>query len=304
MKKLFAAVAAFVISAAAYAASFSGGGLPDPFVMGTDKNCNGSWMCNIGYQDTGGRTVRNLTINTGIRNLVLIIDGQSLMGAEAPTAYTPTNGTAIDNLNPFDGSVYAWADQPLGSTWVSSSVSGSGVGHIGARIADKFISGGQFDRVIIVPIAVGGSLIADHATGALVNNLCAAHKRIVARGFGPQTNVTEGILFGQGEADTVAGTSQANYTTAANTVIANVQACGFSGRFFINTESWSGGTTSANVTNAQAAVVNNTTVFAGGNLDTLNATNRLTDNTHLNDTGMSSAATLIYNAMHASGAPY
>jgi hypothetical protein len=37
--------------------------------------------------------------------------------------------------------------------------------------------------------------------------------------------------------------------------------------------------------------------------DTLNATNRLADNTHLNDTGAAAAALLVYNAMHASGAP-
>lgn len=44
--------------------------------------------------------------------------------------------------------------------------------------------------------------------------------------------------------------------------------------------------------------------WAGANADSLNATNRQTDNTHFNDTGMASLATLIYNAMHASGAPY
>jgi hypothetical protein len=42
---------------------------------------------------------------------------------------------------------------------------------------------------------------------------------------------------------------------------------------------------------------------AGGNLDTIAASGRLSDNTHLNDAGMASAATLIFNAMHARGAP-
>jgi hypothetical protein len=41
-----------------------------------------------------------------------------------------------------------------------------------------------------------------------------------------------------------------------------------------------------------------------GNIDSLNATNRIADNTHLNDTGAAAAATLVYNAMHASGAPF
>ena len=55
---------------------------------------------------------------------------------------------------------------------------------------------------------------------------------------------------------------------------------------------------------AQVALANGTTVFAGGDLDTLNATNRQADNTHFNDTGAAAAATLIWNAMHASGSPY
>jgi hypothetical protein len=36
----------------------------------------------------------------------------------------------------------------------------------------------------------------------------------------------------------------------------------------------------------RAAVVNNPTVFAGSNLDTLGLSDRLGDNMHLNDTGM------------------
>jgi hypothetical protein len=36
----------------------------------------------------------------------------------------------------------------------------------------------------------------------------------------------------------------------------------------------------------------------------LNARGGLSDNTHLNDTGIAAAATLISNAMRASGAPF
>jgi hypothetical protein len=47
--------------------------------------------------------------------------------------------------------------------------------------------------------------------------------------------------------------------------------------------------------------VNGTTVFQSGDIDTLTAASRQGDNVHLNDAGAASAATLIYNAMHASG---
>lgn len=277
----------------------------DPFQVGEYLIGNGSWWNNHGYTDTSAKTRRNQTINTGIKNLILIIAGQSLMGAESPTAYTPTNSTAIDQLNIYDGAVYAMSDPPLGSTYVLSSLSGSGAGSIGGRVADQFVSASVFARVVLVPVAVGASLVAQWGTGgALSTRICVALARLNAIGFTAQTNVTVGILWGQGEADNTAGTSQANYTTSLNQVIANAQSCGFSGRFFVNKETWSGGAVLSGVQTAQAAVVNSSTVWAGANMDSLTATSRLTDNTHLNDAGMASAATLIYNAMVASGAPY
>lgn len=62
--------------------------------------------------------------------------------------------------------------------------------------------------------------------------------------------------------------------------------------------------TSATIQAAQAAVVDNVVTFQSGNIDTLTTGNRQTDGTHLNDAGAAGAATLIYNAMRASGAPF
>jgi hypothetical protein len=278
--------------------------LPDPFKMGEYNGCSGPWNCNTGYADTGAKTLRNQTINTGIRNLVLIMAGQSLREAVAPTAFTPSNATAIDNLNPYDGAVYAWADPPLGSAYANNSIAGSGVGHIGGRIADSLIANSRFDRVILVPIAIGSSSVAQWASGGVLQNrLCAAYKRVVARGFGPQTNVTVAIEWGQGESD--GAMSQANYTANLNSVISNVQACGFSGRFFVAVETWNGTAVVTAIQNAQAAVVNGTTVFASGNIDTIGCGSRLAaDCIHLNDAGMATAAGLIVTAMHASGVPF
>jgi len=115
--------------------------------------------------------------------------------------------------------------------------------------------------------------------------------------------VSFALIWGQGESDALGGTSQAAYTTSLNQVIANAQACGMNGRIFITLESWNAGSTSANVRAAQAAVVTGA-VFQGGDMDTLNATNRQVDNTHLNDAGAPSMATLERNAMHASGPPF
>ena len=288
---------------------FSGVSQSDPFTI-IEQNIYQSpilWQSNHGYTDTGGKTVRNAAINTGVKNLVLIIDGQSLMGAGTPTAYTVTNSGAIDNFNFYDGSNYVYSDPPLGSTWAYLALGGSlptpSPGSLGGRIADKFITNGVFARVIVVPIAVGGTAIATHATGRLTDRIGVAIKRLASIGITPATtNVTFAILWGQGEGDS--GTSTPAYTSALQTVRANAVAAGFSGRFFVNKETWVGGVVTPAVQAAQTGVVDNSTFWAGADMDSLNATNRIADNTHLNDTGAAAAATLIYNAMHASGAPF
>jgi hypothetical protein len=130
--------------------------------------------------------------------------------------------------------------------------------------------------------------------------------RLSARGFTAQSNVTVAIEWGQGETDTTLATSQSAYQTALSTVISNVRNCSinpFTGRFFVATETYVTGSTSSAVQAAQAAVIDNSTVFASGNLDTIGSGSRF-DNLHFNDAGAASAATLIYNAMHASGAPF
>jgi hypothetical protein len=81
-------------------------------------------------------------------------------------------------------------------------------------------------------------------------------------------------------------------------------ATGFNGRAFINQQTWLAGVTNSGVRAAQAAVAIGSNIFLGANADSLNAANRQADNTHFNDTGMAALATLIYNAMHATGAPF
>ena len=75
-------------------------------------------------------------------------------------------------------------------------------------------------------------------------------------------------------------------------------------RWFVARETWISGTVSATIATAQLSLVNNTQIFSAGNMDTIDATGRQSDNTHLTATGQANAASLTYNAMHASGAPF
>lgn len=269
------------------------------------------WQSNRGYTDTSAKTYRFNAINTGVKNLVLIVAGQSNGAAEAPTAYTVSNSTVVDNFNIYDGGMYVYTDPPLGSTWAYLAFGGSGntcgtlqsCGSIGGRIADKFITNAIFDRVIVVPLAVGGSNIAQHdTTGPLYDRICVAMRRLAAKGIAPVTNVTFAIVWLQGESDN--GTTSVAYQAALNNVQSRAVACGFSGRFFVNKQTWVSGSVNATIQGAQTGIIDNVKFWAGADADSLNATNRIADNIHFNDTGIASLATLMYNAMHASGAPF
>lgn len=274
---------------------------PDPFVFGTVKR-NDSFDNNQGYCVVGSKSSRSLTINGGVRNLVLITAGQSNMASAAPSTFSPSNGTVIDNFNVFNGLNYAAADPLLGSTFHNGLGNGGGVS---LRVADLLITNGKFDRVIIVPIAIGGTGIADHRIGGkLYGNIAATMARLASRGITPgMTGVTFAYVWGQGESDNGA-TSQVTYTAGMNEVLAALFATGFNGRAFVNKQTYISGAQDNNVRAAQVAVVNGTTIFAGADADALTGANRQADSTHFSDAGMSAFATAIYNAMHATGAPY
>lgn len=218
------------------------------------------------------------------------------------SVYSAANDSKIDVLNVYDGAIYNMGSDAL--VGCDRFQGDSRKGNLIPRVADTLITNGKFDRVILVPLAISGTSANDWANGVLSNRIPVAMARLSARGITTSsTGVTFCIEWGLGETDNIIGTSQANFQTWTTTVRTNAVAAGFSGRFFVPQETWNAGSTSATIRAAQAALVDNTNFFSGGDLDTLNNASRQ-DTTHFSDAGAASAATLIYNAMHASGAPY
>jgi hypothetical protein len=230
--------------------------------------------------------------------------GQSNNESEAPSAYTATNASAIDDFNAYDGAIYAAAEPHLGTNYNST-----GLGLMDYRVADTLITNNKFDRVILVPMAIGGTNILQWSNGGVIQNLpCTAMARLAARSITPATtNVTFAVDWGQGEAEVSLSTSQSTYQTALTQIATNLSSCGFSGRMFVNTETWGGGSTYAPVQAAQGAIAGttagNVAIKAGANLDSLNNSNRV-DTTHFNDTGSAAGAALKISAWAASGAPF
>lgn len=265
-------------------------------------------------QDTKGKTLTSQTVNTGIRNLVMIVIGQSLCEGIVTSAYTPTNTTALDNLNNADGAIYRAADPLLGTTYsIAAGVPYSGPGNPYLRVADTLVTNGKFDRVILVPLCIGATLVSDWAPGGkFSNNFQVAMNRLADKGIVAGTNVTFVGIWAQGTTDAVNGTSQSAYTTSLNAFIAASRTSGFAALWFVNTESWTGAAVVTAIQNAQVAVINHGSgIWAGANQDTLTGTacsgvacRIAKDNLHWSDAGSASLAAAVVTALGLSGAPF
>lgn len=276
------------------------GGAPDPHRLAPVPSTLGSMNHN-----TNAVSLRaTQTLSAAVRNLVIIAAGQSNISNVATSTYSPTNGTALDNFNVRDGALYAAADPLIGC---SNAIS---IGNPMLRLADDFATS-LFDRVVIASIAVNGTTVADWESGFCSDRLPVTIKRLAARGIVDGVNVTLAVLWGQGESDTLAGTTQTPYTNSLNAVIAASRTAGFSGLWFVAGQTYVNGTTSAGIKAAQAAVVNHgSNVWAGPDADALignacaGVACRQGDNIHFSNAGSTSYAAAWKTAMALYGAPF
>lgn len=276
---------------------------PDPYLIQPIPSPNG-----LANQNTKAVSLRSQTVDPIKKNLIIIGPGQSNIGNVAPSAYSPANPSSLDQLNVYDGAIYAAADPALGNTSL-----GANVGYPLLRLADAYVSSGKFDRVILVPIAVNGTLVSDWETGFCAQRIIVAIRRLAQRGIVEGgSGVTIAVYWAQGESDNTAGTSQSAYTNSLNNVIAASRAAGLAtSRWFVAVETYIDGSSSAAIQAAQAAVVNHgANVWAGPNNDVLIGSVcsgqpcRRPDLTHWTDDGSASTASAGQTAMALSGAPF
>lgn len=305
----FAAALALFLPLSGSFGQSRGGSSNDPMVLNENYRNDPTPLNNAGNNATSGHVCRtdaggipcNATVNPAQKTLILIVMGDSQRASVGPSSYTPTNASAIDNFNIYDGALYANLDPLLGQTQ-----STLGPGSIGPRLADLLITNGAFNRVILVPTGVGGSTSPMFdAGGVLYSRGCVAMKRLASRGITPATTgVTFAAIWFMGENDTA--TTSAAYRTALQHQTAYMQSCGFSGRVFMpNTETILSNTTNATIQGAQTALIDGVTYFGWGNMDSLTGgTNRQADGTHLTAVGQASTASAAYTGMHATGAPF
>lgn len=113
----------------------------------------------IGFSDTRGRIEIPCASLRGGRTMVALAFGQSNAGNHGETLYRPAKPV----YNYYRGRCYEAADPLLGPT--------GDAGTVWTRLADRCIRSGLYDRVLIIPIAVGTTTVSEWAPGGYLNRL-------------------------------------------------------------------------------------------------------------------------------------
>ena len=152
------------------------------------------------------------------RTAVIVVHGQSNAGNYGSTRHTARE--AVDNFDPATGKCFAAADPLLGAD-------GAG-GSFATPLGDILIQAGRYDRVILVPLAVGGASLSvlNNEGAELLTN---AISKLKAAGLTPTH-----LLFQQGEKDAMLTTSAEQYVVQLHQLVKRFRAAGFDAPFYLS----------------------------------------------------------------------
>jgi lysophospholipase L1-like esterase len=246
----------------------TGGSSSDPFSVATASTLGPD------IQNFDGLTLANNVTVAALNPAVILMIGGSMISNSVNSLYTPTNTTHVFMMPFQNGALYRAVDPVRGPPYVV------GNGSIGLSLIDSLVTAGYRTDAVLVHLGRNGTLAADWAIGGQFNpRITSALKRLNAIGL-PVTHV----IYQGGSNDAAAGTSSASYQASMADVLTTIRAI-TSVPIFINQQTWDTGVTNATIRAAQAASVQGTNVFLGFDSDTLDNTNRQSDQTHFNSTG-------------------
>ncbi|HZP98320.1 MAG TPA: sialate O-acetylesterase [Reyranella sp.] len=212
------------------------------------------------------------------RTALILAIGQSNAGNHGASREVTNHPEKV--LNVFDGKCYVAASPLLGAT-------GEG-GEFLTPLADRLIEDGLYDRVLIVAAAVGGTPIVRWQKGGDLNEHALAVLKALPTGY----RVTE-VIWHQGESDRDLGTSGAAYRASFASLLGTLRDAGVDAPVFIGITTICGTAQGdgTDLERAQAALVDNRSVFLGVNADALlDAGDRQADHCHLSASGQRKVA--------------
>lgn len=272
-----------VLTAAALAAGFAWGVAADRYGWFPSGEARallnglapGHTALRLGFADTRGRNAFDCR-TLGPDTLTLLLFGQSNAANSGDTPY-PTSPRDVYNFNIVDDRCYAAADPLLGTT-------GTG-GSIWTRLAARIVDQGIAPRVLLVPIAVSGSTVAEWAPpGELSGRAPHAINQLGAFGL-----PVHAALWQQGESD--GATPSGHYVESFTRIAATLRAAGFGGRLIVADSTRCGGAPHERVRSANAMLTGELRIAeAGPDLDRLAGPEFRYDGCHLNERGQQVAS--------------
>ncbi|NSY99701.1 sialate O-acetylesterase [Agrobacterium tumefaciens] len=221
-----------------------------------------------------------------------IVAGQSLSancnGNPGDAAYVPTNSAKCDQLSIDDGGIYAAKEPMLGGETAGGGRS------IFIRAADKLISAGYRQRIILINVGIGGTSSAQW-NNDLWPRIVIANERAKAKGIS-----VSGVLWQQGETDNALVVSQATYVSNMAGMIGKVRSKGLTAPWILAKSTKWMNVDYPPVRAAIDQIANGTDIFVGPDNDTLSGANRVADQTHMSvPTGVDASAVLWKDAILA-----
>ncbi len=155
------------------------------------------------------------------RTAVLLVLGQSNAANEGGQRHRSAYGANV--VNAFDGRCFIAASPLLGST--------DARGEYWTSLGNSLIASGRYDNVVIAPAAYSGSDVARWAKGGDLNaELVDTVDKLHKSGYRPTS-----VLWVQGEADLVKGTSTEDYEQRFLSMVDTLRTGGVNAPVYIST---------------------------------------------------------------------
>jgi hypothetical protein len=243
-----------MLGSLSHRAAFSSGPSHPPEVSGQPS-----------ISDTSGRVEIPIYKESVPVKVIFALGQSNIFNTASDTSFVPSAGT--ENFDYLNLKNYVAKDPLLGCPCLGGAT--AGYSSWTTRLASKFVDAGVSQRVIIVNCAVGGTLVSDwDAGGVLDGRVAFAIRAMLQAGLKPDYT-----LWMQGESDSLAGTTAANYTTRLRSVINTMRHNGLFGPVFVSQTAAFTGATAPNITAVRTgqsnAWSNALGIFQGPDTDTL-----------------------------------
>jgi hypothetical protein len=241
------------------------------------------------YQPQSSRIPADIRLIHSDSTAVILSLGQSNAASSGQGSYSCRN----EVYEFFNDTLYLASDPLLGDV-------GNGGCSVWTRVADRMIDSGLYQRVILIPVAIGATTIDCWAHGQCSKRLQERLEMITRNGI----SVTH-VIWHQGESDNLENTSKVDYKCGLKEVIGRIRQAGVGAPFWVCLASYHPGMIGVKeqgidtcIRQAQMEFIRETTgVRPGPDTDLLNLASDRHDGVHFSRTGLDKYALQLYLAL-------